>query len=83
MKVDDDINLAASALIGEGVDIWSELEKSNIDSSIVKKIKILDVRNHFMTDKFTSCPFQTGYHKRKLFEEKLLRWNETPLMPRC
>ena len=83
MKVDDDINLAASALIGEGVDIWFELEKSNIDSSIVEKIKILDVRNHFMTDKSTSCPFQTGYHKRKLFEEKLLRWNETPLMPGC
>ena len=81
MKVDNDMNLAASALLNEGVDIFSELENSDFDSSIVEKIRILDLRNHFMTDKSTTCQFQAGYCKRNLFEEKLLRWNETPLMP--
>ena len=59
MHLDDDMTVAASVLIGAGVDIYSELDDSGIESSIIPKIRVLDVRNHVMSDKSTSCQFQS------------------------
>ena len=73
VDLEDDVTLVASVLIAEGVDIKIELESENMDIRKIQKATVLDVRNHVMTDKSTSCQFQVSYHRRKRYEEKLLR----------
>ena len=73
MDLEDDVTLVASVLIAEGVDIKIELESENMDIRKIQKATVLDVRNHVMTDKSTSCQFQVSYHQRKRYEEKSLR----------
>ena len=77
VKLNDEITAIASVLIGEGVDIWSEVDEFNSGPEYIKRIEILDVRNHFMLDKSTASEFEADYYKRRSFEKNLLCWNET------
>jgi len=74
----EDVNLVASLLLKEGVDIHDELSNVSINQQIIEKLVVVEVRSHFLTDH--SCVWryyenEAAYTAKKSFEE-LLRWKE-------
>ena len=73
----EDVNLVATLLLKEGVDINDELKSVSIDHQIIENIVVVEVRSHFVTDHSVWACYEPGYHVRKRFEE-LLRWEDRP-----
>ena len=71
----EEINLVATLLLKEGVDINDELKNVSIDHQIIKTIVVVTVTSHFLTDHSVWACYEPGYYARERFEE-LLRWED-------
>jgi hypothetical protein len=77
----EDVNLVATMLLKEGVNINDELKNVSIDQQIIEKLVVVEVRSHFLTDDSSAWGYygnESEYSAKKSFEE-LLRWKDPPV----
>ena len=79
--IDIDLNLFASLHLKEGSNIEQDLESMSFEQNVIRKIIVLCVKSHFVTDSSTQCMlFEVSDYRRRSFES-LLRWKDVPLLP--
>ena len=74
-----ELNLFASLHLKEGTNLEEELATVSFDAKVIENIKILCVKNHFITDTSTESMYELSHYKRRNFD-KLLRWKDEPLL---
>ena len=72
INIDEDITFLGSLILKEGVDIATDFVSTNFDVNVIKEVRTIMVKNHFVTDSSTASGYHDNSYKRRLFEEKFL-----------